>query len=352
VDYIGITLLALGGALLTIPLVWGGSLYSWNSAHVIPFLIIGPFLLITFGIYGKFIIWLTRLMLIMVIEWKGRADGILHHEFFDSISFPILLVYGFVDGMLLYGTSLYIPNQMRQMYTTEPLGVAIGYLCFNGPIIAGHFFWGFVMTKTNNIRISLLVASLGLTLFCGLATLANPRNLALFEGMLAAIGFLTSATQVIPTAGVGLVVPHHLIATGNTVLGTARALGGALGIAIFTTVYNAKTAISIPAAVIPVLNKVGIPPQMAPTIITVVTNAPQALAQVPGLTPESIDEIIYASRAGASMGFTNVWFCFMAASAVCFILSFFLTDVKDRMTNHVESELDPTRTVPKDVAPV
>jgi hypothetical protein len=56
VDYIGITLLALGGALLTIPLVWGGSLYSWNSAHVIPFLIIGPFLLITFGIYGKFII--------------------------------------------------------------------------------------------------------------------------------------------------------------------------------------------------------------------------------------------------------------------------------------------------------
>lgn len=291
-------------------------------------------------------------MLIMVIEWKGRADGILHHEFFNSISFPILLVYGFVDGMLLYGTSLYIPNQMRQMYTTEPFGVAIGYLCFNGPIIAGHFFWGFVMTKTNNIRISLLVASLGLTLFCGLATLANPRNLALFEGMLAAIGFLTSATQVIPTAGVGLVVPHHLIATGNTVLGTARALGGALGIAIFTTVYNAKTAISIPAAVIPVLNKVGIPPQMAPTIIRVVTNAPQALAQVPGLTPGLIDEIIYASRAGASMGFRNVWFCFMAASAMCFILSFFLTDVKHRMTNHVESELEPTRTVTKDVAPV
>lgn len=282
----------------------------------------------------------------MVIEWKGRADGILHHEFFNSISFPVLLVYGFVDGMLLYGTSLYIPNQMRQMYTTEPLGVAIGYLCFNGPIIA------FVMTKTNNIRISLLVASLGLTLFCGLATLANPRNLALFEGMLAAIGFLTSATQVIPTAGVGLVVPHHLIATGNTVLGTARALGGALGFAIFTTVYNAKTAISIPAAVIPALNKVGISPQMAPTIITVVTNAPQALAQVPDLTPESIDEIIYASRTGASMGFTNVWFCFMAASAVCFILSFFLTDVKDMMTNHVESELEPTRTVTKDVAPV
>jgi hypothetical protein len=54
VDYIGIVMLALGGALLTIPLVWGGSLYAWNSVQVIPFLVIGPLLLVAFGVYGMY----------------------------------------------------------------------------------------------------------------------------------------------------------------------------------------------------------------------------------------------------------------------------------------------------------
>jgi hypothetical protein len=53
-DYIGVLMLAVGAALLTIPLVWGGSLHPWNSAYVIPFLIIGPLIIIAFGIYGGF----------------------------------------------------------------------------------------------------------------------------------------------------------------------------------------------------------------------------------------------------------------------------------------------------------
>lgn len=52
-DYLGVIMLAAGAALLTIPLVWGGSLYPWNSAYVIPFLVLGPLVIVAFGIYGK-----------------------------------------------------------------------------------------------------------------------------------------------------------------------------------------------------------------------------------------------------------------------------------------------------------
>lgn len=53
IDFIGIFLLALGSALLTIALVWGGTTYPWNSSHIIPFLVTGPLVLIAFGVYGK-----------------------------------------------------------------------------------------------------------------------------------------------------------------------------------------------------------------------------------------------------------------------------------------------------------
>lgn len=53
IDFIGIGLLTGGAALLTVGLVWAGTTYAWNSSHVVPFLIIGPLVLIAFCFYGK-----------------------------------------------------------------------------------------------------------------------------------------------------------------------------------------------------------------------------------------------------------------------------------------------------------
>lgn len=53
IDFIGIGLLSGGAALLTIGLVWAGTTYAWGSAYVVPFLVIGPLVLIAFCFYGK-----------------------------------------------------------------------------------------------------------------------------------------------------------------------------------------------------------------------------------------------------------------------------------------------------------
>jgi hypothetical protein len=53
IDFIGIGLLSGGAALLTVGLVWAGTTYAWNSAHVVPFLVIGPLVLVAFCFYGK-----------------------------------------------------------------------------------------------------------------------------------------------------------------------------------------------------------------------------------------------------------------------------------------------------------
>lgn len=263
----------------------------------------------------------------------------MHHDFFHGISFVVFLAYGFTDGMLLYGTSLFIPNQVRSMYTTSPLEIAKSFTVFNGTILGAHLFWGYTMSRLKDVKKPLIVASALLTLFCGLAALAKPDNKGLFEGMIAGIAFFTSATQVIPTAAVSLIVPSHLIATSNTVLAIARGLGGALGIAIFTAAYNSSALTAIPAAVIPVLAAAGVPEDAWTQIIGIVVNAPQALP-LTGL-PKQLTDVLYAAGAqGATKGYQNVWWCFVAASAMCCILSFFLADVGHKMTDHVESQLE------------
>ena len=346
IDFIGIALLSCGAVLLTIPLIWGGSLYAWNSARVIPFLILGPVLLIVFSIYGESKPIpgerpLTNTPLLPSrAEWKGRSDGILHHDFFVLRSFPVLLVFGFVDGMILYGTSVFIPDQSRGVYYSEPLSVARGLITFSGLLLAGFLFFGWVTTKLKQFRLPLVVASGTLALFCGLITRATASNAAYYEGMLAAIGFWTAGTEIIPVGAIGLIVPSHLIATSNMVLATCRGLGGAVAIAIFSAVYGNKAATNISNNVVPVLAKAGVPTQDYPTIIGIVVNNPAALAKVPGLSAGTIVDIVTAARVGAAESYRYVWFCILAVALGQFLLTFFVVDAPDRMDNHVEAALE------------
>ena len=62
--------------------------YSWSSYEVYAPLIIGIVFFILFGLY----------------EWKGRDDGLLHHEMFKkSRNTWIVLLLIFVEGLLSFG---------------------------------------------------------------------------------------------------------------------------------------------------------------------------------------------------------------------------------------------------------
>ena len=44
-----------------LPLIWAVSIYPWKSSHVIAMLVLGPVLLIVFGLYGSFSLIMKRL---------------------------------------------------------------------------------------------------------------------------------------------------------------------------------------------------------------------------------------------------------------------------------------------------
>ncbi len=161
------------------------------------------------------------------------------------------------------------------------------------------------------------------TLFCGLTARTDPSNKGYFIALTGLCGFATAATEVIPVAGIGLVVPHYLIGTSNMVLGTFRALGGALGIAIFTSVYNNKVATFIPDQVTPILVQAGVPAAAYGDIFTTLFTAPAYIMKVPGLTVEMVQSVLAATAVGASQGYAFLWYGVATLAAVCLILAFF-----------------------------
>ena len=60
IDYIGLAILVAGLVILIVPLIQGGASYPWNSGRIIAMLVIGPCLLITFGLFGEWIFTLQR----------------------------------------------------------------------------------------------------------------------------------------------------------------------------------------------------------------------------------------------------------------------------------------------------
>lgn len=54
IDFVGIVLFSAGLLLFLLGLSWGGSKYSWNSAHVIATIVVGAVALIAFVLYGMF----------------------------------------------------------------------------------------------------------------------------------------------------------------------------------------------------------------------------------------------------------------------------------------------------------
>lgn len=252
---------------------------------------------------------------------------------------------GIMDGILLYSTGYFIPSEIMALYTADPLDLITAFTPFPIMVLVGTFICGILISKMKKLRLPLVVSCLFTTLFCGLMIRCVPgsENKAYFIGITATLGFTTAAITVVPVAGIALVVPSHLLATSNTLLTCIRALGGAIGIAIFSAVYRNKISENFGTYLIPVLAKAGFPPELYPEIIAIVQNAPQALAQIPHITPELIQAIMGAAATSNAESFKYVWICITAAAAASTLASLFVRDVPDRMTNEVESALEVSK---------
>jgi MFS family permease len=287
VDYIGILTMAGSFASLVVGLTWGGETYPWNSKEVIATLTCGCVGLVLFGLYEAFVV----------------KQGILDHRLFQTMNFPILLFVITIDGMLLLGVNVLFANQIFDIFSEDAVRIAVILSPFLITSTFGCIPAGWLMASTRSYRVLLVAALFWCALFTGLMSLVNSHRLSWAFAFTTLFGLGTAVTTTIPVVALGLSIPSFLIGTAATIGVSCRALGGIIGITIFTAIYNNKYS------------------QMVGPEIAANPHAPVILT-------------------ASEKSWHFVWIAIASLVAANGVAACFLKSVKPMMNEHVESALE------------
>ncbi|CZR69618.1 related to potential drug facilitator PEP5 [Phialocephala subalpina] len=324
VDYFGILLLLCGVVGIITSLTWGGNAYPWTSAQVLAMLILGGFLLMGFGLY----------------EAYGRADGLIDHRFLESRNLLVILSVAFVDGMLLYGVNAFFPVEASAIFTGDPVKVNAYLLPLNILVLLGITASSMILGKTKHYRITLATSVFLIALFLGLLALVTPSRVAMTLVFTGFIGFGVGVTTVIPVVIMSYSVPPYIIGTAGTILASTRALGGTVGITIFSSIYANQMSKNLPTGVAKAVVTAGLPTASVSQFLGALLNSVGEVTAVPGVSPEIIGTAVIAIKNISAQSFRYVWITNMVIGLVTTFLCLFLQPVRDKMTVHIESALE------------
>ncbi|ESZ93759.1 major facilitator superfamily permease [Sclerotinia borealis F-4128] len=290
IDYIGILLMSGSFASLIIGLTWGGTTYAWSSGKVIGTVTAGSFGLLLFGLYEAFVV----------------TEGVFDHRLFETMNFPILLFVCTVDGMLLLGVNVLYSQEIYDLFSNDAVRIAVILSPYLITSTFGCLPAGWVMASTKSYRSMLVGALFWCALFTGLMATVTSSRLPMALAFSTLFGLGTAVTTTIPGVALGLSVPSFLIGTAATVSVSCRALGGIIGITIFTAIYDNKYAELV---------------------------GPEIAANT--YAPILIDE--------SAKAWKYVWIAVASLIAANGVAACFLRSVAPMMNHHVESALEPSK---------
>lgn len=251
----------------------------------------------------------------------------------------------FISGMNFHAMAALLPQGTLFMFTTDSVEIGLLALPLNLisfvvsvliPIFAhkiGHIKWQFVT------GMALQAIFLGAS-----AATTNPNNKWAWA-FVPGIGVpMFLMVTILGYAIASLHVPYTHLGVAMGLLGTFRSAGGAIGNAIFNTVFQDKfrtfSAEEIPRAAL----AAGLNPAdlgaIIPGAITYNLGVPYALDGIQGMTPAIAESLREAVRVAYGRAFQFVFYITIPFGVVAVIASFWVEDPTPYMTNHVQSAMD------------
>ena len=169
------------------------------------------------------------------------------------------------------------------------------------------------------------------TLDSSQATFAYPMFLGLGLGIV--VSNLTTAAQ--------LSAPPALIAIVSGLLAGIRSFGGSIALPIFNSIFNATFSKHVGSNVASGVIPLGLSPNLLPPFIAALSSGDQnALAAIPGVTPEIIAAGLHGLKLTFLISYRYVWIAAGAFSFVAAIASCFLINPKNDLSMHVDAPLE------------
>jgi EmrB/QacA subfamily drug resistance transporter len=224
IDWLGAALLVAGVSCLLLALSWGGNEYAWGSGVIVGLLVAGAVLGVLF-----------------VLQEARVAEPILPLRLFRSATFALANSAGFVLGLVMFGSIIFIPLYLQIVKGASPTRSGLLMLPMMAGIIVTSVLTGRAMSRIGRYKwfpvAGAAVLLVGMLLF---------TRLEVATSLWVAFGFM-----VVIGVGLGLCMQSLILAVQNAVsmrdlgAGTSsatffRSLGGSFGVAILGAVLSSR----------------------------------------------------------------------------------------------------------------
>jgi len=303
IDYLGITLVAIGASALILGTSWGGNEYAWTSPVII----------------GLFVGGAVALALFCVVETKA-VEPTLPMRLFRNPVFTVCAVLSFIVGFAMLGAMTFLPTYLQYVDGDSATVSGVRTLPMVIGLLIASVFSGNVVSKTGQYRWFPVAGSLVMALGLYLLSLMDPDTST----------WLASLYMFVLGTGIGLCMQVLTIAVQNTVdyadLGTStsgvtffRTLGSSFGTAVFGTIYANTLKPNLTEGVATAARLTG----GDPVAIAQAAQSPQGLHALP---PEQAAPIVdaYADT------LHTVFLWTVPVALIGFVVSLFLKQVKLR----------------------
>ncbi|KAI9877682.1 MAG: hypothetical protein M1830_003124 [Pleopsidium flavum] len=326
IDFIGGLLSVSGMILFMAGLQWGGYQYPWGSAHTLVPLILGVFLLITFGVW----------------EAKGAKFPMFPARLKqDPRVLALTLIITFISGANFFSVLMFWPTQAFNVYGQDPVGVGIRGIPIGFSILVGAciVLWLLSVFRGHNKEL-MIISSILMTAGCGSLAVANVHNLYQLWGLLVLAGLGIGGIVVPASIITTIICPDDLIATIAALTLAIRVIGGVVGYTVFYNVFvnkfvtNAKLYVG--GAMV---YKLGIKNVTYITEAIQLTGASllEELKLIPGIghNETAYRIVVGAGQMAYAESYKYVYFASIPFGCVAILAACFLGDISKYMDDHV-----------------
>jgi EmrB/QacA subfamily drug resistance transporter len=226
IDYLGIVLVALGAASLTLATSWGGTEYPWGSVQII----------------GLFAAGIVLLSLFVVAELRAK-NPMLPIRLFRGNVFSVASILAFIVGFAMLGALTFLPTYLQYVQGVSATSSGIRTLPLVAGLLITSILAGNVVSRTGKYRMFPIAGSAIMAGGMYLLSTMNEHSSVLVQ----------SLSMFVLGVGIGLTMQILTIIVQNTVayrdLGVAtsgitffRTLGSSFGAAVFGAIYANKLA--------------------------------------------------------------------------------------------------------------
>ncbi|BCJ65028.1 MDR family MFS transporter [Polymorphospora rubra] len=224
IDWLGAALMVAAVSCLLLALSWGGNEYAWGSPVIVGLFVAG-------GV----------LSLLFLFQESRVAEPILSLRFFRIPTFALANAAGFVLGLVMFGSIIFIPLYLQIVKGASPTRSGLLMLPMMAGVIVTSVLSGRAMSRIGRYKwfpvAGSVVLLVGMLLFTRLEV---GTSLWLAFGFMVVIGVGLGLCMQSLVLAVQNGVPPRDLGAGTSAVTFFRSLGGSFGVAILGAVLSAR----------------------------------------------------------------------------------------------------------------